>query len=64
MPDPAPRHDAEHRLLVAGTSARRTGSLRRRIGAVTPMSIERWESFAIEDLSEEDADAFWQAIAG
>lgn len=64
MPDPAPRDGAAHRLVAADASARGTGSLKGRLEAVTPMTIRLWESFAIEDLSEDEAEAFWQAIAG
>jgi len=62
--DPVPRDDVEHRLVAADAVARRANALERRLEAVTPMTTERWDSLAIEDLSEDEAEAFWQAIAG
>lgn len=63
MTDPVPREDVEHRLVAADAAARRTEALERRLEAVTPMTSERWDSLAIEDLTEDEAEAFWQAIA-
>ena len=59
-----PHNGVEHRLVAADASARRTDALERRLEAVTPMTTERWDSLAIEDLTEDEAEAFWQAIAG
>lgn len=64
MPDPSRSHGAERRLVSADTVARNNESLEQRLEAVDPMSIEHWESLAIEDLSDDEAEVFWQAVAG
>jgi hypothetical protein len=62
--DPVPHNGVEHRLVAGDASARRTDALEQRLDAVTPMTTERWDSLTIEDLTEDEAEAFWQAIAG
>ena len=64
MTDPAPHHDIEHRLAQADAAARHPEPLDRRLEPVTPMTEERWSDLAIENLTEDEADVFWQAIAG
>ena len=64
MTDPVPSDDLQHRLVTADASARHADALERRLEAVTPMTTERWDSLAIDDLTEDEAEAFWQAIAG
>jgi len=44
--------------------ARRAKSIERQLESVAPMSDDLWESLAIDDLTEDEADLFWQAIAG
>jgi hypothetical protein len=62
--DPAPQQDIEHRLAQADAAARHPEPLDRRLEPVTPMTEERWSELAIENLTEDEADVFWQAIAG
>lgn len=64
MTDPAPHTEDERRLAAADVAARHPEPLDRRLDAVTPMTAERWDSLAIEDLTEDEASDFWQAIAG
>jgi hypothetical protein len=62
--DPAPHTEAERRLAAADVAARHPEPLDRRLDVVTPMTADRWDSLAIEDLTEDEASAFWQAISG
>lgn len=64
MTDPAPHSDAERQLAAADAAARHPEQLDRRLDDVAPMTAESWDSFAIEDLTEDEATAFWQTIAG
>lgn len=64
MTDPVPRDDVERQLVAADVSARHADALERRLAVVTPMTAERWDSLAIEDLTEDEAEAFWLTIAG
>ncbi len=59
---PVPHGDVEHRLAAADAAARRPEWLEDRLKSVTPMTEDRWDSLAIDDLTEEEADAFFQAI--
>ncbi|MFP3900234.1 MAG: hypothetical protein ACLFXM_05225 [Acidimicrobiia bacterium] len=49
--------------MAADAAARRI-ELREWRLAVMPMTTERWDSLAIEDLTEDEAEAFWHAVAG
>ena len=64
MTDPAPHHDVERRLAAADAAARQSEPFDVRLQSVAPMTAEQWDSLAIEDLTEDEATAFWQAIAG
>lgn len=64
MTDPAAHTDLERRLAAADAAARRPEPIEHHLEAISPMTDERWDSLAIEDLTEEEADTFWQAIAG
>lgn len=64
MTDPAPHTDAERELAAADAAARHPEPLDRRLDAIAPMTDDLWDSFAIEDLTEDEADTFWQAVAG
>lgn len=64
MTNPAHHSDAERQLAAADAVARLPERLDRRLDAVAPMTADSWDSFAIEDLTEDEAAAFWQAVAG
>jgi len=51
-------------LVARDADARRAKSIERQLESVAPMSDDLWESLAIDDLTEDEADLFWQAIAG
>jgi hypothetical protein len=61
---PAPHTDAERDLAAADAAARHPEPLDRRLDAIAPMTDETWDSFAIDDLTEDEANTFWQAVAG
>lgn len=63
MTDPLPHTDREHRLAVADAAARQAAPLDDRLASITPMTAERWNSLAIDDLTEEEAASFLAAIA-
>jgi hypothetical protein len=51
-------------LAARDADARRPKPIEQRVESVAPMSDDLWESLAIDDLTEDEADLFWQAIAG
>ncbi len=53
-----------YELAARDADTRRASSIERLLESVAPMTDELWDSLAIEDLTEEEADRFWQAIAG
>jgi hypothetical protein len=61
--DPGAPTDIEHRLAAADAAARRPEPIEERLKSITPMTQERWDSLAIEDLTEEEAETFLRAIA-
>jgi len=64
MTDPAAHTDLERRLAAMNVDARRPEPIEHRLGAISPMTEGRWDSLAIQDLTEDEADAFWQAVSG
>lgn len=64
MTDHPAHHDLERRNADAPAAPVRSGRLDVQWPAVTPMTAERWDSLAIDDLTDDEAIAFWQAIAG
>jgi hypothetical protein len=62
--DPVPHTDAQRELAAADTAARHAEPLDRRLDATAPMTDEAWDSLAIDDLTEDEATTFWQAVAG
>lgn len=64
MTDPIAHKDLERRLAAADGAARRPESIEHLVESISPMTDELWDSLAIEDLTEDEADTFWQAIAG
>lgn len=63
MTDPVPHTDLNHRLAAADASARSSASIDERLASVEPMTDAFWDSLAIDDLTEEEADTFLAAIA-
>jgi len=51
-------------LVARDADARRAKPIEQRLESVAPMSDDLWEALAIDDLTEDEADLFWQAIAG
>lgn len=51
-------------LAARDADARRAQPIEQQLESVAPMTDDLWDSLAIEDLTEEEADLFWQAIAG
>lgn len=51
-------------LAARVADARRGEPIEQLLQSVAPMSDGLWESPAIDDLTEDEADRFWQAIAG
>ena len=51
-------------LTADDADARRPKPIEERLELVAPMSDDLWESLAIDDLTEDEADRFWQAICG
>ena len=64
MTDPVVHDDLERRLAEADAAARRPESIEYLLEGISPMTDKRWDSLAIEDLTEDEANIFWQAIAG
>ncbi len=62
--DSASQSDGDRQLAAADAAARNPEPLDRRLEAIAPMTDESWDSFAIEDLSEDEATEFWQTVAG
>jgi hypothetical protein len=60
--DPGSCGDVECQVVAADLAANK--SFERRLESVAPMTTEGWDSLAIDDLTEGEADAFWQAIGG
>ena len=63
MTDPAPDSTVEDQLDAADAAARRPELIESRLAAVAPMTTERWNELAIDDLTGAEAKAFWQAIS-
>ena len=61
---PGRRRDHVDAVDAGGEPGHRLEPLDARLYSVSPMPAEAWDSLASEDLTEDEATAFWQAITG
>jgi len=61
--DPVPHTDPDRQLAAVDAAARNPVPFEERLRSVEPMTDEFWDSLAIEDLTEEEAETFLSAIA-